>query len=72
LINLIRYAIAKKIYLRGCISMGYIQEYRNGYYSKSMIENADLAESFDMLGVIAGPNPPPKINIRFNWIGVIP
>jgi hypothetical protein len=34
--------------------MGYIQEYRNGYYSRAMIENADLAESFDMIGVIAG------------------
>lgn len=36
--------------------MGYIQEFRNGYYSKSMIENAILAESFDMIGVIAGPS----------------
>jgi hypothetical protein len=34
--------------------MGYIQEYRNGYYSRAMIENADLAESIDMIGVIAG------------------
>jgi hypothetical protein len=56
LINLIRYGITKKIPLRGCISMGYIQEYRNGYYSKSMIENAMLAESFDMIGVVAGPS----------------
>jgi hypothetical protein len=56
LINLIRYGITKKIPLRGCISMGYIQEYRNGHYSKSMIENAMLAESFDMIGVIAGPS----------------
>jgi Zn ribbon nucleic-acid-binding protein len=46
----------KKIPLRGCISMGYIQEYRNGYYIKSMIENAMLAGSFDMIGVIAGPS----------------
>lgn len=36
--------------------MGYIQEYRNGYYIKSMIENAMLAGSFDMIGVIAGPS----------------
>jgi hypothetical protein len=27
---------------------------RNVYYSKSMIENVDLAESFDMVAVIAG------------------
>jgi hypothetical protein len=56
LTNLIRYAITKNIHLRGCISMGYIQEYRNGYYSKSMIENAQLAESSEMVGVIAGPS----------------
>jgi hypothetical protein len=54
LTNLVRYAITKNIFLRGCISMGYIQEFRNGYYSKAMIENADLAEGFDMIGVIAG------------------
>jgi hypothetical protein len=36
--------------------MGYIQEYRNGYYSKSMIENAQLAGSFEMVGVVAGPS----------------
>ena len=54
LANLVRYAITKNIFLRGCISMGHIQEFRNGYYSKAMIENADLAESFDMIGVIAG------------------
>jgi hypothetical protein len=52
LTNLVRYAITKNIFLRGCMSMGYIQEYRNGYYSRAMIENADLAESFDMIGVI--------------------
>lgn len=34
--------------------MGYMQEYRNGYYSTAMVENADLAESVDMIGVIAG------------------
>jgi hypothetical protein len=54
LTNLIRYAITKNIFLRGCISMGYIQEYRNGYYSRAMVENADLAEGVDMIGVIAG------------------
>ena len=54
LTNLVRYAITKNTLLRGCMSMGYIQEYRNGYYSRAMIENADLAESFDMIGVIAG------------------
>lgn len=56
LINLVRYAITRNIFLRGCISMGYIQEYRNGYYSTAMVENADLAESVDMIGVIAGPS----------------
>jgi hypothetical protein len=54
LTNLIRYAITKNIFLKGCISMGYMQEYRNGYYSTAMVENADLAESVDMIGVIAG------------------
>jgi hypothetical protein len=54
LTNLIRYAITKNIFLRGCISYGHIQEFRNGYYSRAMVENADLAESFDMIGVIAG------------------
>jgi hypothetical protein len=53
LTNLIRYGITKNIFLRGCISMGHIQEYRNGYYSRAMVENADLAESVDMIGVIA-------------------
>jgi hypothetical protein len=32
--------------------MGYIQEYRNGYYSRAMVENADLAGSIDMIGVL--------------------
>jgi hypothetical protein len=50
LTNLVRYAITKNTFLRGCMSMGYIQEYRNGYYSRAMIENTDLAESFDMIG----------------------
>jgi hypothetical protein len=54
LTNLVRYAITKNIFLRGCISMGYIQEFRNGYYSRAMVENADLAESFEMVGVIVG------------------
>jgi hypothetical protein len=33
------------------ISLDHLQEYRNGYYGKSMIENADLAESFDVAGL---------------------
>jgi hypothetical protein len=36
--------------------VGYIREYRNGYYSISMIENADFVQSFDMIGVIAAPS----------------
>jgi hypothetical protein len=28
--------------------MGYVQEYRNGYYSRAMVENADLVESIDV------------------------
>jgi len=56
LANLVCYGITRNIYLRGCISMGHIQEYRNGYYSNSMIENADLVESLDMVGVIVGPS----------------
>ena len=40
--------------MRDCISMGHIREYRNGYYSTSMIENADFADSFEMIRVIAG------------------
>ena len=31
LTNVVRYAITKNIFLRGCISYGHIQEYRNGY-----------------------------------------
>lgn len=54
LTNIVRYGITRNIYFRGCISMGHIQEYRNGYYSTSMIENADFADSFEMIGVIAG------------------
>jgi hypothetical protein len=67
LINLIRFGITKRIPLRGCISMGYIQEFRNGYYSKSMIENAKLAESFDMIGVIAGPSSIRVLNNKSYW-----
>jgi hypothetical protein len=33
--------------------MGHIREYRNGYHSTSMIENADF-DSFEMIGVIVG------------------
>jgi hypothetical protein len=56
LTNLIRYGIIKNIYFRGCISMGYIQEYRNGYYSAAMIENADFANSCEMIGTIVSPS----------------
>lgn len=55
LTNLIRYGITKNIYLRGCISMGYIREYRNGYFSTAMIENANFAGSCEMIGVIVSP-----------------
>jgi hypothetical protein len=56
LINLVRYAITQNIFLRGCISMGYIQEFREAYYGKSVIENAQFAESLDMIGVVAAPS----------------
>lgn len=56
LINLLRYAITKNIFLRGCISMGHIQEFREAYYGKPVIENAQFAESLDMIGVIAAPS----------------
>jgi hypothetical protein len=54
LTNIVRYGITRNIDFRGCISMGNIREYRNGYYSTSMIENADFADSLEMIGVIAG------------------
>jgi hypothetical protein len=54
LINLVRYALTKRIYLRGGISIGYIRQYRNGYFSKSMIENSDLLKDFPMIGIKAG------------------
>ncbi len=53
---LIRYATTRGIYFRGCISMGYIQEYRNGLFSAAMIENSKFAESLDMIGIVAGPS----------------
>lgn len=56
LINLVRYAITKNIFLRGCISMGHIKEFREAYYGKPVIENAQFAESLDMIGVIAAPS----------------
>jgi hypothetical protein len=43
------------IYLSGGISMGYIQEYRDGYFSTAMIENADFAGSCEMIEVIVSP-----------------
>jgi hypothetical protein len=56
LTNLIRYAMTKGIYFRGCISMGHIHEYRNGFFSTALIENADFAESLDMIGIVASPS----------------
>lgn len=56
LINLIRYAMTRGIYFRGCISMGHIREYRNGFFSTALIENADFAESLDMIGVVVSPS----------------
>jgi hypothetical protein len=56
LTDLIRYAITKGIYFRGCISMGHILEYRNGLFSTAMIENSDFSESLNMIGVFAAPS----------------
>ncbi len=36
--------------------MGHICEYRNGFFSTALIENADFAESLNMIGVIASPS----------------
>jgi hypothetical protein len=54
LINLIQYGITRGIYFRGGISMGHVREYRNGYFSKYMIENADISEDFQMVGARVG------------------
>lgn len=54
LINLIRFAITRGVYFRGGISMGYVREYRNGYFSTSMIENADISKDFHMIGARVG------------------
>jgi hypothetical protein len=36
--------------------MGYIEEYRNGYFSTAVIEiHADFAGSCEMIGVIVSP-----------------
>jgi hypothetical protein len=56
LTSVIRYAITRGIYLRGCISVGYILEYRNGLFSTALIENSDFAESLNMIGVVAAPS----------------
>jgi hypothetical protein len=56
LTSLIRYAITKGIYFRGCISMGYIREYKNGLFSTALIENSVFAESLNMIGIVAGPS----------------
>jgi hypothetical protein len=53
---LIRYAITRGIYLRGCISMGYIREYRNGLFSVALMENSKFVESLDMIGIVASPS----------------
>lgn len=37
------------------MSMGHLQEYRNGYFSAAMIENADFAGSCEMIGVVVSP-----------------
>lgn len=36
--------------------MGYILEYRNGFFSTALIGNSDFAESLNMIGVVAGPS----------------
>jgi hypothetical protein len=54
LINLVRFALTKGIFLRGGISMGPIREFRSGYFSQAMIENSDLMDGFPMIGVRAG------------------
>lgn len=54
LINLIRFGITRRIYFRGGISIGYVREYRNGFFSKSMIENADISKDFQMIGARVG------------------
>lgn len=52
--NIVRYGITKDIFFRGCISMGTIRRYKNGYFSSALIENAKYNESFEMIGVIVG------------------
>jgi len=64
LIYLIRFGIRKGIYFRGCVSMGHIKEYRNGFFSTAMIENADLMESLDMIGMVIGPSAMRVLNNR--------
>jgi hypothetical protein len=54
LINLIRFGITRGIYFRGGISMGHVREYRNGYFSKYMIENAEISKGFEMIGARVG------------------
>ena len=54
LTNIVRYGITKDIFFRGCISMGHIRKYKNGYFSSALIENAKYTGSFEMIGVIAG------------------
>jgi hypothetical protein len=55
LINFFQYALTKKIFFRGCISIGHVIEVRETFYSKTLIENADLIDSFNLIGIICGP-----------------
>jgi hypothetical protein len=48
LTNLTRYAITKNILHKYGLHKGV----QKGYYSKAMVENADLANSIDMIGVL--------------------
>ena len=54
LINFFQYALTKKIFFRGCISIGHVIEVRETFCSKTLIENADLTESFNLIGIICG------------------
>ena len=55
LINFFQYALTKNIFFRGCISIGHVIEVRETFYSTTLIENADLTESFNLIGIICGP-----------------
>ena len=55
LINFFQYVLTKKIFFKGCVSIGHVIEVRETFYSKTLIENADLIDSFNLIGIIAGP-----------------